>query len=305
MPLLLGMRSRYGAKWEREKSHSEMSRADKEILRGQTSLFLLSMSSVVWEMPNTSNLFAGKRVRRRPSSGNKKYHTARSIIYPDWSNLISRSTVSTFQILELTCGSLSYNAEESVLYTPGEVSDNGACRCRCFKRLLVVMELLSRIWPQRGGMHAATSHLQGTYTTSAIFSDCCDHLFPSSVHSLIGVCTDFRFLSPNWMQTSYVHCPFPPYPSLRTQSLPTRRSLSWLSWQSLIREWERELHCVSFPHKGDDSALKVPNLPLFPSLIPFSNMLLAESNPRNVVYRTRSLGRLQETQRSHAQFLAL
>ena len=38
-----------------------MSRADKEILRGQTSLFLLSMSSVVWEMPNTSNLFAGKR----------------------------------------------------------------------------------------------------------------------------------------------------------------------------------------------------------------------------------------------------
>ena len=39
-----------------------MSRADKEILRGQTSLFLLSMSSVVvWEMPNTSNLFADKR----------------------------------------------------------------------------------------------------------------------------------------------------------------------------------------------------------------------------------------------------
>ena len=40
-----------------QSSHSEMSRADKEILLGQTSLFLLSMSSV-WEMPNTSNLFA-------------------------------------------------------------------------------------------------------------------------------------------------------------------------------------------------------------------------------------------------------
>ena len=57
-----------------QSSPSEMSRADKEILRGQTSLFLLSMSSV-WEMPNTSNLFAHARAEH------KKYHAASSTIY--------------------------------------------------------------------------------------------------------------------------------------------------------------------------------------------------------------------------------
>ena len=58
-----------------------MSRADKEILRGQTSLFLLSMSSVVWEMPNTSNLFAGKRARRRPKAEQREQKVSYGTLY--------------------------------------------------------------------------------------------------------------------------------------------------------------------------------------------------------------------------------
>ena len=65
-------------------------------------------------------------------------------------------------------------------------------------------------------------------------------------------------------------------PSLRTQSLPTRRSLSWLSWQSLIRETESCTVSPRSPPKGDDRAQKVPNLPMFQSLIPISTMFLAQ-----------------------------
>ena len=58
---------------------------------------------------------------------------------------------------------------------------------------------------EEGGMHAATSHLRGSYTTSAFFSDLYD---PSSPHLsifLIGVSIDFGFPPfPHLMQTSCV-----------------------------------------------------------------------------------------------------